>query len=74
MKSNENMTWTEFVDLLKDNKLCLYQKSIKQEFEWIQVYGLLFCGNGEIIAGDRIQNRTPYQMYQIIKNLTETKE
>lgn len=70
-EENKDMSWEELVEKFRNyNKIY-----IPSDISFIRLYQICFNSNGDIFfLNDKILNRTPYQMYQIIKALIgETK-
>lgn len=64
------MTWEELVEKAKELGYAIYAKFDEQEVLRHNTTGFLFCKNGDCyIFKGLIHNRTPEQMYQIMKAL-----
>lgn len=75
MKPNENMTWKELVGIYYSNTV--HDDVFEDEKGYIVVGVLTFHSDKTIRDSDNYvisRNRTPCQMFNIIKNLTETKD
>lgn len=71
------MTWEELIEKVKDIKDIEIKDLIQlspMKSKYIYLNGLYFYENGDVYAEGRVyltRDRTPDQMYQIIKALTD---